>query len=356
MAQSRDFGLDLVRVIAMTFVVAVHALCVVDWASRSGYWYATVGQSLFFSANALFFILSGMLNLKDRDDDKLGIYYFRKVRAILIPILVFFLIRSIYDCYPDITLGNVARTFVYGTLGGYSSIEYWFMFFLTGFLMVAPFLARIFHNMGKHAFNIFIGLGLGFHVLWFVTDNMGLPFSWRFPFDGFLLTFCLGALVGRLTRTERQRRWLYILTAVCFVASVTLKYGGWTMGAHDSSPLYTIYSLGLFVLISREGGALAASWPAKVKGAITKVAEHSFSVYMVHMMVLMPCSAWFAGMHGIASIGGQVVLTLVTVVISLVIAFVADWALIRPCQRGLDKIYEEVKRCRPPKKQEEPVF
>ena len=48
MAQSRDFGLDLVRVIAMTFVVAVHALCVVDWASRSGYWYATVGQSLFF--------------------------------------------------------------------------------------------------------------------------------------------------------------------------------------------------------------------------------------------------------------------------------------------------------------------
>ena len=227
--QSRDFGLDLVRVIAMTFVVAVHALCVVDWASRSGYWYATVGQSLFFSANALFFILSGMLNLKDRDDDKLGIYYFRKVRAILIPILVFFLIRSIYDCYPDITLSNVARTFAYGTLGGYSSIEYWFMFFLTGFLMVAPFLARIFHNMGKHAFNIFIGLGLGFHVLWFVTDNMGLPFSWRFPFDGFLLTFCLGALVGRLTRTERQRRWLYILTAVCCVASVTLKYGGWTM-------------------------------------------------------------------------------------------------------------------------------
>lgn len=356
MAKERNFGLDLVRVMAMVFVVAVHSLCVIDWESRSSGWYALAAYSLFFSANALFFILSGKLNLRERDESKLGTYYYRKVRAILVPIVIFFLIRSIYDCFPELSFGSVARAFVYGAIGGFANIEYWFMFTLFGFLMAAPFLAPIFAKMGSVAAKVFIGLGIGFHALQFVAENLGYSFGWGYPFEGFIFVFCLGALVNRFVITWRREKILYLVSLTCFVLAVLLKYFGWSVYVHDQSPLYTIYSVGLFVLISKRGGALAEAWSAKVKACITKVAEHSFSVYMIHMMVLMPCASWFCGFYGVASIGAQVGLTMVTLALSLALAFIADWLLIRPCQKGLDKLYALVKGLRAPKQQDEPMF
>ena len=55
--ENRLFGYDLIRFVAMLFVVAVHSLMVVDDLDGVGAYYIWTGQAVFFTANALFFIL-----------------------------------------------------------------------------------------------------------------------------------------------------------------------------------------------------------------------------------------------------------------------------------------------------------
>lgn len=130
---------DLVRVVAMVFVVAVHSLMVVDTSVRAGVITEVAGQSLFFTANALFFLLSGRFNLRDVPDGKLDDFYLKKFRGVILPALVIFFVRALYDLRVDpVSLRHVVGYFVRGSLGQYSGIEYWFIFSLAKLLLAAP--------------------------------------------------------------------------------------------------------------------------------------------------------------------------------------------------------------------------
>ena len=101
-AKARLYPFDFVRAVAITFVVAVHSLMVVDSASVSGVAYQTAFRTLFFTANALFFMMSGKFNLKVRSaKDELTEYYVKKIRNIGVPLVVVFLLRTLYDMYPQ---------------------------------------------------------------------------------------------------------------------------------------------------------------------------------------------------------------------------------------------------------------
>ncbi|MCI2241766.1 acyltransferase [Adlercreutzia faecimuris] len=336
MRGTHDPGFDVVRVIAMIFVVAVHTLFVVDVASRSGYVFDLTGRSLFLSANALFFLLSGKLNIRVIPDEKIGAYYFKKVRNILIPVLVFFLAFTLYSSYPAYDIVATLKAFLVGALGGYAGMAYWFMFSLVGFLLVAPFLGRAFDRMGDRTLAAFIILGFGFSVARTIAGNIGIGFSWGYPFEGFFFTFCLGAVLDRIISTDRRFWLLMVLSAVCFLASVLLVAGGYGVGAYDVSPLYTIYSVGLFVLIARTGRRVLERFPLAER-ACAVVAKRSFSVYMVHVMLLVPLSAPFVGYGGIVSIFAQMGFTIVTLAASLVLSVLADLLVVGPLQRLLDR-------------------
>lgn len=331
-----DFGYDAVRVVAMTFVVAVHSLFVVDLASRSGYAFDMVGKSLFLSANALFFLLSGKLNIRVVPDEKIGEYYFKKVRNILIPVLVFFFAFTLYSSYPEFHVGPVLKAFLVGSLGGYAGMAYWFMFTLMGFLLVAPFLGKMFDQIGDRTLAAFLILGFGFSAVRTVADGAGVGFSWGYPFEGFFFIFCLGAVAERVVSTERRFRVLVILSAVCFCLSILLVMSGYGAGAYDSSPLYAVYSIGLFFVIVRGGRRVLKRHPMVGK-ACAAVAKRSFSVYMVHVMLLVPLSAPFVGYYGVASIGAQVGLAVVVLLASLLLSVLADYAIIHPLQGLLDR-------------------
>ncbi len=336
MSGKHDCGYDAVRVVAMTFVVAVHTLFVVDLASRSGYMFDMAGKSLFLSANALFFLLSGKLNIRVVPDERIGEYYFKKVRNILIPVLVFFFAFTLYSSYPEFHVGSVLKAFLVGSLGGYAGMAYWFMFTLTGFLLVAPFLGKVFDQIGDRTLAAFLILGFGFSAARTVAENVGIGFSWGYPFEGFFFIFCLGAVVERIVNTERRFRALMALSVICFCASILLVMGGYGAGAYDTSPLYAVYSAGLFLVIVRVGRHVLGKFPltGKVFGA---VAKRSFGVYMVHVMLLVPLSAPFVGCYGVSSIGAQVGLTMVVLIASLLLSIIADYAIINPLQRLLDR-------------------
>lgn len=102
----------------MVFVAVVHSFMVVDTSVRAGVITEVAGQSLLFTANALFFLLSGRFNIRDVPEEELGNYYLKKFRGVILPALVIFFVRALYDLHADpVSLRHVLGYFIRGSLG-----------------------------------------------------------------------------------------------------------------------------------------------------------------------------------------------------------------------------------------------
>lgn len=326
---------DLVRALAMVGVIAVHSLAIIDTSTHKGALFELGGQALFFTANALFFMLSGKFNLKEVDDDHLSSYYLRKCRGILIPTLTYFLVRTFYD---RVSMGGGGEfwlvSFVKNSLWRYNGIEYWFIFTLVSFLAVVPFLAPVFARPSAAKRRLFLCLGFTYLAALYVLTNRGHNFAWGFVFGGFLFPFCLGPSIEWLFASRDQRHVLYVCGAAAWVLSVFLMYRyGWMSGAFGSSPLYMVLSIALYLGIlgfGRRHASLCSSAP------VTFVARHSFGVYLTHMMILLPLRDWFFAWQPVSPYVGYLPFTCVVFVAALAAAFVVDSLLVTPAQRLFD--------------------
>jgi hypothetical protein len=82
---------------------------------------------------------AGKLPSRRLPEGKLGDFYLKKFRGIILPALVIFFVRALYDLRADpVSLRHVVDYFVRGSLGQYSGIEYWFIFSLAKLLLAAP--------------------------------------------------------------------------------------------------------------------------------------------------------------------------------------------------------------------------
>lgn len=329
---NRLYAYDIVRAVAMTFVVAVHSLVALDTSSHSMFLLFAACQVVFFTANALFFMLSGKFNLRERKDDAgLKQYYLKRFRGFMIPIIILFLVRTIYNLYPHFgSIADIGKEYVKNSLGAFSSMEYWFVFTLFGFLIVAPFIAPIFSHMTAFSKKFFLGIGLGYNLLTIIAQNLGLNFSWGYLFSGFALAFCLGAFVEDLFANPKSRKILYAASIASVVITVWMHQAGFTQGIHDISPFYTILAIGIYIFL------LNAFRSAKPSRMVSFIAEHSFSVYLVHMMFLWPIQNNLPPVSGALSILLYLGVVALVLCLSLACAIVVDALLIKPTQRLFD--------------------
>ena len=97
----------------------------------------------------------------------------------MLPILIVFLIRAFYELYPSITISGYLKYFVKNFSFGFASTEYWFVFALFGYILVAPFLAHAFAKMTRFEQKAFLFIGLAFNLLTVIAENAGYAFKWR---------------------------------------------------------------------------------------------------------------------------------------------------------------------------------
>lgn len=342
-ARVRDIRYDVVRVVAMAFVVAVHALMIVDAGTPAGNAVTVLGQTVFYTCNALFFILSGRFNLTARNAGHPGRYYLRKARGIIIPVLILFFLRTVYDLWPELPGPRaLAVAYVKNVLGGLSVSEYWFVFVLVPFLAVVPFLAPAFGAMGRSRQRLFLGMGLAWFGLLFLMTNSGLTFSWSYLFGGFAFPFFIGPFVEGYFEGERARRALWVAMPLCVLATTALVLGGLTshaQGAFDNSPFYMVLSIGMYLALLRLGGRVRRRG---ARAAIEFAARHSFTVYLVHMPVMYTLRTILPEASGAASYALHPLLTAATVLVSLALAVGIDAVLVGPAQRLFDLVVSRI--------------
>lgn len=338
MVKQRIFGYDVIRVVGMCFVVCVHALAVLDSTWEMTWPLTVCGQSLFFTANAMFFMVSGRFNLREqRSGFELRSFYLKKTRGIALPVVVLFLLRTLWEMRGQLSDPMlIAKQFARNSFGQFASMEYWFMFTLIGFLIVSPFLAhmvaRFTSKDGKAELKAFIVICVLFNGMTFVAQNRGIDFAWSIPFVGFLFPYCLGPLIEDWARDNKAFRLLSVGAVAAYAATVLLCLNGFYSGAHDVSPFFTLLSVGLFAALLR----VSLNW--RPNRLVQMIAPHAFTVYMVHMVVLDLVSGAVPVLPGALSLATYVIAVVVTVACSIVVAVVLDGVLIHPLQGLFDRV------------------
>lgn len=336
----RDYSLDLIRVVAMSFVVAVHCLSVVDTESSPGHYFYLISAQVLFTCNSLFFMLSGKLNIRKRNDDQIYDYYLRKTRNIVIPILVVFVFYTAYVLKTDIAAESFAIQYLEGVLWRYgSNTPYWFMYTLVGFLALAPFLGRMFSGMQRRHIIVFCILGLSYNTVIYITSNSpSIDFGWGYPLKGFAFIFCFGALIDKVLQQQKLSRIIMLSMPLCLLLNSILIENDITKNAYDLSPMATILSIGMYCLIIRISTRIDFGKHKNITRALLFLSSQSFIVYLLHTMFLGAFKSIFSGYSGIVSIFAQIGCTVCVLMASLIASVVLKTVVVKPLQSLYDAI------------------
>lgn len=329
---------DLVRALAMTFVIIDHSLTIVDYGHR-GDMYFSLCRSLFLNCNALFFMLSGKFNLGASSTVDLPLFHAKKFATILIPTVLFFVFHTFYDLYP--TYGSAAEpshVLLVNMLGGLSDSGYWFLFRLIGYLVAASFLAYVAIGLSRGGKRLLLVMGIVWPAITLAARTADIPFCWDFLFGGYILFFMVGPFVEELLEGWRTGVLVLVIALSCLVATA-LDIKGITMDFIVETPFYVISGIGVFVVLARLGTHMGGAMSC----AVGFVAAHFFTVYLVHIMVLVQISDRLPAVAGPASIALQWVLAAMTLVVSLATAAVVDGLIMNPLSKGFMRLYAGVK-------------
>ncbi len=341
LAKERLHSYDRIRAIAILMVVGVHCLPSYDApfiGEISSHSYNELLRTLFFTCNALFFMLSGRFNLRILDDSAYRRYYYRRIRGVLVPVLIYLLIYTLFNMYPDYySVPNVLETYFYNSMGALSHGIFWFVFSLFGMLMVAPFLAHAFSKPSQTFQKAFFIIWLVWNVVNNFSENLSFDFSWSYPFWGFLFFFCVGGFIEDSFFNRMKTRSLLLLGVGVWLANALLAYLGWSVGAYDTSPFYGITAICLYLLILRikpgTGSALGK--------CVSFIAVRSLDIYLLHWLAVLVLQPYFLPLSQISGILYHVCFTVCIFAIALVAAAVIEAVLIKPIQKLMDKVFRQ---------------
>ncbi|MDO4798084.1 MAG: acyltransferase [Coriobacteriales bacterium] len=336
MSRERLYSLDFVRFVAAIMVVGVHALP----SASSQPVFIAVAKPALIACNGIFFMLSGTLNVRVRERQSLPTYYFRKVRNVLVPFVLYVALITLWDtrdALPD--LSKAAHDFVTSMLSNEMQGHLWFVRTLFGMLLAAPLLARMCAGANGGERRAFVVCLTLYMCVQFVCANLSVPYSWSYPLGGWIALFCLVPLLGEAVRRRSVPTWVVGgVVVAAWGALVLLKALGWSKLIHDPNPIYIIESAGIYVLLFRAGERLR---PSRV---VSIVARRQYGIYIIHIFVLWRVTRLF-------SLASMPILTFVlhtalAFALSFATAAGVDTLLIGPVQRLLDAAWSKVRNPR----------
>lgn len=329
----RLYKYDLVRAVSIAFVVAVHCHNYIDTSIPVLALVDRAIVTLFLVGNALFFMMSGRFNIKKREGDHaVAKYYLGKVRNILIPVVLFFFIRTVFNDWGNLSFTTVIKDFIKNSTFAFYHTEYWFIYDLVGILLVAPMLSKMVLNMTRTEKTAFLAVGFGYNALAVTVSHFGYEFPWGYLFSNFFFICTIGSFIEEYFVDVRRRRVLYIAAILSFAATVYLTGHGGNRTLWETAPTYFIMAIGLYIALLYHGEK------SKPSCIVNFVAQQSFNVYLIHVMIILGLIPVVPPVSGYASLLYAFVLFIVVFPLSVVAGKVADVILVAPLKKLFDAI------------------
>ena len=337
--RERDVSLDLARVIAMIFVIAVHTE---TKPFEYNFYVREFTYMLLLTCNPIFFMISGLLNLRKSFGSKEDIlaFYGKKLVGIVFP---FFIVGTLLYFHNTLSAGNAPslldfhRTFMHG----FSTGHLWFVYALIGLLLSTPILAKAFQNMSNGELNVVFAVCLAWNfVCYYLSESFGITFSYHtWVMSGWATAYFAGYYCSRVIN-DKNRKTVYLLGLAGFIVNIVSArlISGYANGPDLAAP-FLVFAFALFVFITNELKVKRAG----TKKVITFLSRHSFTVYMLHMLVLEELTPHFIPDFTLEpfNIKKAVVFLMyvvITLVLCIVMAAALDYLVIFPGQKLLLKL------------------
>lgn len=301
----RQYGLDLLRIVAICGVVAIHVvgLYVANDARRGtpSWWVATAVDIGVIWTVPLFVMISGALTLAPRAHRAGPWAFYRKRFTRILPALVFWhlvylLVVRMALRGEDLDLRTLAVLMVDARL--YTAL--YFLWLIAGLYVIAPVLATFLAEGGRRRAYVSAAVALGWTLAAFVVPGvanllLGTPrpihlgaWTMWWPYVGYFLT-------GWALHHLRLRGWQIALALLG--AGVLLTEAVWRWGSKPDLPvpqaLFPVHYIGATVAVAAvciflAGISLGARYrPSERTGRfIVRLSDASFGVFLVHLLLL----------------------------------------------------------------------
>ncbi|MBQ8996045.1 MAG: acyltransferase [Oscillospiraceae bacterium] len=330
--KSRQVKYDLIRAVAMVFVVLLHLLGHIQAETGTVKWWGKEAAMLLTSScNGLFFLISGRFNLNRKSTNDIGRFYRKRAVTILIP----FFISSLICFVVEDRANGANRNYLRSLITEFPGTQYWFVYFLAGLLFWAPFFASMMAELPLRKKLILTAGVLAFQTVFVALKDMGIYPGYELPLTGWALFFLVGSFADSIPDIWKKR--VILLGALSYCLSV-LQSGFLpqaSSGLQDLSPRYFLTVLALYYGLQRVRIA------PKAEKAVTWFAGYSYYVYLFHNMVLFLFFSEKVGIYdGLITKTGTILFLILAVAtcfaVSVLIGTVIEKLVIVPLKKNLN--------------------
>jgi surface polysaccharide O-acyltransferase-like enzyme len=298
----RAYGLDVLRVLAICGVVAIHVVSVDEHQATSlEQWAVVTVHRGFIWAVPVFVMISGALVLNPRAHVLGPAAFYRKRFARILPaMLVWHLVYVVF-----------VRAYLYGeslTVRSLGAMFFesrfftalYFLWLIAGLYVIAPVLAAFLKDGGQRRASITAGVALAWTVFAIMTPKLsqlvGAPQAYDLGSLNMWLPYVGYFVAGWALRDVVLGRWgTFAAMAVALGALAEIT---WQAGAHPDVPLLwallpvdyvgpvtVIAAVCIFVVGINVGARLGL--PPQARRALVALSDASFGVFLVHLLLLV---------------------------------------------------------------------
>ena len=332
MTNTRNIKYDYIRVVAMLFVIGIHAWgSIVEFAPNQGNDLADVMMLRLLNISVpIFFALSGAVSLNKNYSDYI-FYYKKRFIAIIIPMLIY---ATLYVFYADWesnslsvkTIGNYFYKIITGQVHG----TWWFIYSIIGMYFMTPFLANMFSALSAKQHRVlFCGIS-GYIVVCTVCALFGWQFAVTdFLFYGHWMQYLYGYFgyeTGKQGISKRNKLLVYL--GLMGSTAIYLLYDGIRIFSINM----VVYCL--FILLSNAESEENKNRTIKKKNVIDFLSAQSYSIYLIHAAVLSVCLSVYQNWGSFIHLKFFVLIICVAIC-SCSLSFLVDRFVVEKVQRVL---------------------
>ena len=271
----KDFRLDIIRAIAIVFVVLIHSMGIINDSPEScGTTAIKSFYSIIYVGVPLFVMLSGALLLGK--EESLSIFFKKRFRRVLIPFVIWSIIVSLIHYYQsgERNIFDWIFVFVKEIFGNGVHTIYWYVYMILGLYLLTPILRVFVKNRTILAFSIL--LCFGFYYLQYFFPNFSLVNRFSFPnliFIGYFLagyalyTYDANVLIKKVI----PKAFILLFLSLFFLSAFHIDF--------NLIPLVSVCFFGTILHITHIKYA-------QIQALASVIAKYSYGIYLSHFILI----------------------------------------------------------------------
>ena len=340
----RQVYIDILRVIATVFVIAVHTASLGASVAQAGstQWYAfEIAGYLFLSCNLLFIMISGALLLPVKGE-RAGVFYRKRFLKVLVPMIVYYIL---YVCAKEgfrwLLPANWPALLQRILTGAPEEApHFWLIYVILWLYVLTPVIRYLIQHIPDSVYNGLILVILAAQILYTYCD----PLYFNPVYAGIIGSFA-GVFIAGYYLTKDHPKWLELLIFGAGAGSVILAIchifsgNAYDRYIYNHAPLMMFYTMALFLAVKK----LFISKQTE-SHFITLISRYSFGILLIHWGILHVLVKQILHVNVLAGYGilGSLAMVLLTLFFSLIGAAVIDFLLISPILRGISILFDKL--------------